>query len=182
MSGGTRTHGILLPKQAHFQLCYAHISKPVFVATTYTSDGFEPSSPEASPIMLGGICTRQTKGKQGGQRPNNKIFARVAVLKLWRCHQHRQYKLTMTAVFMSRERSFYNDAGAGDRSRTRNPRSTKPMLYQLSYTSVHPRLSEVSAPCTSEQIGNGQTRTGDTPQSWGCSYLLSYTTINALRP
>ena len=36
--------------------------------------------------------------------------------------------------------------GAGDRSRTRDIRSTKPTLYQLSYTSVHPRLSEVSDP------------------------------------
>lgn len=31
--------------------------------------------------------------------------------------------------------------GAGDRTRTRDTRSTKPMLYQLSYTSELPRLS-----------------------------------------
>lgn len=35
--------------------------------------------------------------------------------------------------------------GAGDRNRTRDTRSTKPMLYQLSYTSELPRLSGVSA-------------------------------------
>lgn len=44
-----------------------------------------------------------------------------------------------------------NCGGAGDRARTRDIRSTKPTLYQLSYTSTRPRLSEVSAPWPLEQ-------------------------------
>lgn len=52
--------------------------------------------------------------------------------------------------------TFHGD-GAGNRIRTRDIRSTKPALYQLSYTSVHPRLSGVSAPWPLEQFADDRT-------------------------
>lgn len=83
-------------------------------------------------FMLSGICTRQQTKRTVSPQPNV---------------NHN----TLGGQESSVDSLTFHGDGAGNRIRTRDIRSTKPALYQLSYASACPRLSEASAPWPLEQ-------------------------------